>query len=1075
MHDPSDAIVVAAVVTLTATDTGITVQTTTNSDGNYLFAQQKPGTYSVSVSAAGFSTSTISDITLQIGERPRVDFRLKVGAVAEQVHVSAGAAPLLEPETSSMGQVVPSAAIQALPLQNRNYVDLMTISAGVAPIGSGNSPASSWTGIGAAGQGAVTASIAGGRESDESFLVDGIETRNARFGSANLRPSFDAIQEVNVQTNNFSAENGRSGGLVNTTLKSGTSTFHGDAFDFVRNDIFNANDYFLKLNHRPRNPVRYNDFGGSIGGPVFKKNFFFFNYEGIRNPKTLTLTGTNPSAAQSAGNLEDNSEGTAFVPMSDPRCQSGGAFFITAKNSPSAHCVTVMNPSTGTPFANNTIPTINSVSQKWIAGNFLPAANIQNPIINSATLFPTANYSVVGKGYANWDQYNVRLDETITPKDQLWGSYTHDNRPTLQPGLEPVSGTSWPLTDSLVAITETHLFSSDVVNEARFGYNSGKTYNVGQGSLGTNYAASFGFANTSNNPFDFGVPDASFSNSVFNSIGSPAESIGALDKDYQAVDNLSFVRGRHNIKLGVDFIHESFNQITDFSGVPSFGFSGNYTGLSFADFLLGDAFTASTAVGNSAQYLTSYYIAEFIQDDWHVSQNLTFNLGLRYEYTSSATDANKREGWFNPTIAQIQYADLGQVANGILNPDHRNFAPRVGFAYSAPHGFVIRGGGGIFYATDNWNELQFLVNFPRYYSTQSLGNNTTTPVSLNGLFPPPGASGGDNFPFTLNKYSRTPYVEQWNFDVQHTFADSWLLDVGYIGDTGVKLPQRRNEDWATFDPTGLVPLSQRDLYPAFTGILEGYNGGWSNYNGLAVRAEKRFSNGIYFLGSYTYSHEIDLGNTDDFSIASNPAYRYLDKGNGDYDVRHRAVISYSYQLPFGSGKKFLGGASRAANALVGGWQLGGITTFSSGQYSTATLPGSWINMGPFSTAIAQRIGNPYARNSSLPIYDDYFNVNAFAYPGCPGPTACTTTTGHIEGNAGRHTLQQPGINNWDMSLQKSFAITERLNAEVRAEAYDVWNHPQFGNASTSVGPNFGVISSLREQPRSFQFSFKARF
>ncbi len=359
------AVVPGAKVTLTATGTGINAVATTDGDGNYLFAQLKPGSYSVAVSKEGFAVSSVSNIDLRIGERPRVDVVMKVGAISEKVEVSAGGAPQLETETSSMGQVVENKVIQDLPILNRNFLELMTISAGVAPIGTGTSPASDWTG---AGHNEVTASVAGGRESNESFLVNGIESRNARFGSANLRVSFDAVQEMEVKTNNFSSEYGRSGGVVSMTLKSGANAFHGDVFEYFRNDDMNANGFFHNLNHLQRDRIRYNNYGGSFGGPVrfphlyngTNKTFFFFNYEGFRQPTVQSFQARVPTAAQLQGNLADDSGGAGIFPKSDPFCATHPT--NTAK------CADIVDPTTGLKFPGNVIPSnrLNPVSQKWI-------------------------------------------------------------------------------------------------------------------------------------------------------------------------------------------------------------------------------------------------------------------------------------------------------------------------------------------------------------------------------------------------------------------------------------------------------------------------------------------------------------------------------------------------------------------------------------------------------------------------------------------------------------------------------------------------------------------------------------
>lgn len=1074
VKDTSGAVVPQAKVTLTATDTGIKFEATSNASGDYLFAQLKPGRYAVEASKEGFETATVSDIELLVGQRPRVDVTLRVGTTTQTVEVSAGGVVQLETQTSSMNQITQETAVENLPIVNRNFIGLVALSAGVAPIGQANSPASYWTG---AGQGNVTTSVAGGRESDESFIVDGIESRNARFGSANLRPSLDAIQEINVQTSDFSAEYGRSAAVINTTLKSGSNSLHGDVYDYLQNNSLNANDFFSNLDGLRTGRVRYNDFGATIGGPVVlphiyngrDKTFFFFSYEGLRNPTQSNYQALDPSPAQLAGNLADNSSGTGFFPTNSAYCLSDPS---------SPHCVNVMNPATGQPFPGNVIPTsmLNPISQKWLP--YWPGPNISNPPIPSAGAFPAFNYAVAAKGYVNSDQYNARVDEALTSHDQLWGAYSHDNRPTVAPGALPYTGNSWPLTDTLLTITETHIFSPSVVNEARFGYNAGKTYLVGLGALTTNFAQQFGFTNTSGNPFDFGVPDLGVSD--FSDPGSAGESIGALDKDYQWVDNLSIVHGNHNVKLGINYIHEKFYQITDFSGVPGVSFTGLFSGNSLGDFLLGDPLNATASVGDSSQNLVSNFYAGFLQDNWRVRPNLTLNLGVRYEYGQTPFDTSSKTGWFDPSTQLVEYSRSGAVRNGIVDPDWNNVAPRVGFAYSPSFSknTVVRGAFGVFYATDNWNELQFEVVLPDYYSTQTLNSDPTKPtLAMSSLFPVATLGGGTSVPFSLDKRSRTPYVQQWDFDIQHTFAHNMFLDVGYIGDTGQKLPQRRNEDAPTFDPTGTIPIANRVPYPAYSWILLDYNGGWSSYNGLATRFTKRFGSGMFLNVAYTWSHTLDLGNTDDFS-ASQCCFKTLDKGNGDYDVRHRLVLSYVYDLPFGKGKRYLSGVSGAVNELVGGWQVSGVTTFSTGQYESPTLPADWQVQGAFSTSRPSKVGPAYATNQT---HAEWFNIDSFVYPGCPvgdlAPTAANCPNGiHLQGTAARNSLEEPGINNWDISAFKFIPINERFQAQLRCEFYNAWNHTQFAapNASLSAG-QFGVIGGVLEPPRVIQVAFKLLF
>jgi hypothetical protein len=1071
VQDPTGAVVPAARVVLTAVDTGIKFEAASDGDGNYLFAQLKPGRYSVEASKEGFRRATVSDIELLVGQRPRVDITLQVGAVTQSIEVSAGGVQQLETQTSSMNQITQVTAVENLPIINRNFMGLVSLSAGVAPIGQGNSPASSWTG---AGSGNVTASVAGGRESDESFIVDGIESRNARFGSANLRISLDAVQEVNVQTSNFSAEYGRSAAVINTTLRSGTNSWHGDAYDYLQNNILNSNNFFSNLDGLPKDRVRYNDFGVTIGGPVRlphyngrDKTFFFFSYEGLRNPTVGNYQALDPSPAQLAGNLADNSYGTGFFPTTSSYCQS-------LKSSP--HCVDIINPATGVAFPGNVItPTtlLDPISQKWLP--YWPAPNLANAPIPAPGAFPVYNYAVTKRGYVNSNQYNVRGDHTLTSHDQLWGAFTHDNRPTFVPAALPLSGSSWPLSDSLLTITETHTFSPNVVNEARFGYNKGKTYLVGEGALTQNYAAQFGFTNTSGNPFDFGVPDIGVAD--FSSPGSPGESIGALDQDYQWVNNLSIAHGHHNLKLGINYIHEKFYQITDFSGIPYFSFGALFSGNSLADFLLGDPQSATASVGDSSQDLRSNFYAGFLQDDWRVRPSLTLNLGVRYEYGQTPFDTSSKTGWFDPSTQQVEYSRSGAVRNGIVDPDWNNVAPRVGFAYSPSFAknTVVRGAYGVFYATDNWNELQFLVIQPDFFKTQTLNSAPKKPtLSLEHLFPAGTLGGGTTVPFSVDKRNRTPYVQQWDFDIQHTFSHDLFLDVGYIGNVGQKLPQRRNQDNPSFDPTGTIPIAQRVPYPQFSWILLTYNGGWSSYNGLAARLEKRFGSGMFLKASYTYSHALDLGNTDDFSF-SQCCFKTLDKGNGDYDVRHRFVLSYVYDLPFGRGKRYLSRASGAADKLVGGWQVSGVTTFSTGQWTTASLPVDWQVFGAFAGSLPNKVGPAYPAHRT---HSNWYDINSFVYPGCPVGDFSPNTTNcpnadHVQGNAGRHQLEVPGINNWDLSVFKHVPITERLNTEFRAEFYNVWNHTQFGAPYSGLSPgSFGVIGGVLEPPRVIQLALK---
>jgi len=1054
VSDPNGAAVAGAALVLTNTQENTTLAGRSGAAGNYVFTQLKPGSYSLEIKAPGFQAQHLNDITIQLAQRAAVAATLTLGTVSETVDVSAAAETLLNAESATQGQVLQQQTIENLPLNGRNFIQLAQLSSGVTPVGTGTSPASTWT-----GRSDQTISIAGLRESNTSYLVNGIETRNARFGNAGIRPDPDAIQEFNVQRGFFTPDFGGSAGIVNTSIRSGTNSLHLTAFELVRNKDFDANNYFANAaGQKSPPPFSQNQFGATAAGPVVipklydgrNKLFFMFNYEGFRQREGLNLNGLYPSAAQFAGNLADNSAGTGLFPTSSPFCQSNPA---------SQHCVDVIDPNSGLPFTNNQIPAsrLSPVAQKAI-----PFAPVPNVAVNSSALnFPTFNTFLSPKQINDFDQYNVRIDYQLSSKDQIYGSYSNADEPLYVPAIQFLGGTNNPLKDQLWTATWVRTISPSIVNEFRFGHNDTSTYKLEEGADGPNYAAdTFGLKNTSPNPFDFGIP--SFGITGFGSIGSFSEAIGADEENYQFVDNLSATRGNHNFKIGFQIMHLKYFQITDFGGVPSFGFSGQFTGLTngLADFLLGTPYTATTSIGDSSQNMVSNYYGGYLADNWRILPRLTLNLGLRYEFQPYPREINGRAEFFDFATGNPVIAGHG-VRPEIVDPDYNNFAPRLGLAYQLNKNTVIRAGAGIYYSTDNANELQFEIVGAPFYSSQTITATTPT-ISLGNLFPSAGVGAAFN-PFTLNIHNRTPYVSQWTFDVQHTFGSNNFVEVGYTGSTAQKLPQRSNPDSGTIDPTDTIPLAQRQPYPQYNGfILFSDNRGWASYQALTARYERRFRSGLYLLGAYTYQKALDLGNSDDFSMISTE-FKKWDRGHSDYDVPHRFVLSYSYELPFGRGKALLPNANRLVTALVGGWQLNGITTLSAGQYHTITTAQFWPNISPtFNTSVPNVVGDPTAGQNPR---GAYFNEAAFAYPDQP-----------VEGNAGRNQFQVPGIANWDMSLFKNTHITERLAAQLRFETFNVFNHTQFGVPNMTWGtPTFGSITSTLIDGRRLQLGMRVTF
>ena len=1070
--DNSGAVIPKASLTLTEVNTGQVTAHESDTSGLATFSSLKPGGYKLVAKVLGFRTTQLDNITVVIGQRASLDVHMSVGVIDSMVTVSASEQALLNSESAAVGQAIGKVAIQTLPLNGRNFLQLTQLTTGATPIGSGNSPATYWT-----GRSDTTVSFAGLRESDTSYLVNGIETRNARFGNTGLRPSVDAIQEFRVQRTTFGAEFGHSASIVNTDLLGGANQYHLVVFELNRNTDYAANSYFNKQQNIPRNVLNQNNFGTTFSGPVsipklyngHDKTFFMFNFEGFRLTQANSDQSIYPSAAQLAGNLADDSTGTGLYPKSSTFC---------LQNPASQKCVDIYNPLTNTPFPGNVIPAgqLDPIAQKAIA--FIPRPNIA--VASGLATLPPYNTVVTPRTSQTYNQYNARIDQKLTERDSFYATWSNSNDNIYNPAINPLGGVNVPINDHLWTATYTHIFSDKLLNEFRFGVNDSATFRNAESAYGPNYAGDlFGLAYAnSGDPATFGVPN--FGVAGIGPIGSVDEVIGADDKNYQVSDNLTLTRGKVTYLAGLQYIHEGFKQITDFGSNPNIVYNQGYstaptgsnagrnTGVGLGDFLLGQPAQITAAGGDSTQYLHTAYYGLYTQNNWKVRPTLTLNLGLRYEYAGPPIESRDRSQFFNVTTGQFAYAGTS-IRRSIVKPDRNNVAPRVGFTWRPTflHETVFRGGVGTYYGTDNFNEEQFKNQGSPFYTSRSNTVSSTTPVSITDpftntstAFPPANANI-----FTLDQNNRTSYINQWGFDIQRSFASDFLAELEYAGSSGQKLAQRYNANIGalsptptTGDPNAQVPLAQRIPYPQYGFILVSSNYGRSNYNAFTAKLEKRFTHGYSFLVAYTYSKAIDIGITDDFSALSRDFFRY-DRGVTDYDVPHRFVASYSYHLPFGRGQQFLNNAPLLLNYLVGGWQFNGITTFSAGQYSTPTIPEN-LNIGAFSTSRPNLVGNPKAgRTVPRPgstTANQYFNPAAFALPnfGVPGST-------------GRNSLEQPGFDNSDFSLFKGFNITERAKFQLRLEAFNAFNRVNFGAANTGFGETTAQNGSAVLAPSNF--------
>ena len=792
-----------------------------------------------------------------------------------------------------------------------------------------------------------------------------------------------------------------------------------------------------------------------MGGPLRKnKLFYFFNYEGLRSRKSSTLGAIVPTVAQLNGDL------------------SGLA---SAKRDPASGQPAILDPSTGQPFPNNRIPaqSLSSAISKFLKYIPQPNANIGGQNL------------VLTRSRSNDDnQLTGRLDANLRASDTISGRYIWYDSDLFQPGIAPLYGTILPYRGQTVSVQETHLFSPSLLNVFRAGYNRSIAL-TGWERTPNSIAAELGLKNLNQGPLEFGLP--TFVVAGYATLGAPLFAGGNLDNIYQISDEVNWNHGRHNVALGMDLRQTQFQLQAGASPTGFFTFDGRYSGNAVADFLLGTIAAATTQPGISVTNSRSNAYNFFVQDDFKISSRLTLNLGLRYEYEQPFYEINGKEGYFDTNQQKLitrvasNYSSLQLPASkiaydpslrrGIYEPDYNNWAPRVGFAYRATDSTALRGGYGVFYSKTQANELNGKLNNPPVVLSISLTGALNTPNLLidRDAFPPASqVQLGTLSPYSINPKDRTPYFQQWNLVVQRRLGGSIVAEAGYIGSHGLHLADRVNINQAVPppNPANPTPLASRRPFPDWGDILSFNYGEQSSYNGLQTRLEKRFSGGLSFMAGYTWSHSIDTSSRGAGAASWHQDVRNLhgDRSSSDFDVRHHFVLSYTYELPFGKGRRLFGNAGSAWDKLAGGWGINGITTLLTGNYETVRVVGDRANTG----------GAPYQRgNISAGCADNgnltrsnrnverYFNTDCFSI----------TPLGTF-GTSGRNIVQTPGLNNWDIGVVKNTTITERTRLEFRTEFFNAWNHAQFAVPNMSVqSPLFGKIRNARD-PRLIQFAMK---
>ncbi|MEO7146096.1 MAG: TonB-dependent receptor, partial [Bryobacteraceae bacterium] len=930
-----------------------------------------------------------------------------------------------------LGQVIDSHQTVELPLNGRNFMQLANISSGVVPAYNGRSA----TITNQSGRSDLAVHVSGGRGDANSYLIDGVETRSTWFNSPSVLLSVDAIREFKIEKNGFSAEYGQGSGIVSLVSKSGSNELHGTAYEFLRNSDLDAANYFDNYFSNQKAPFKQNQYGVTAGGAIVKNKLFFFgNWESLRSRKSNTLHALVPTPAQLAGDL------TGLT-------STKGA---------------ILDPSSGLPFPGNRIPAnrISSVTKNFI--QYTPVPNVNVPGTNFVTAKSTNRDDL---------QYGIRIDYQISASDSLFGRYTNFDSTLYQPGIGVLAGNNFPYGGQNAVIQETHIFSPRLLNVINVAYNRSNVFNSWENTP-TSIANAIGIK-IHQTSAEYGLPGVGVSGGFYVGGGAGINQ-GGLDSLPQFNDTLSWVRDRQTFKFGADIRFSRFDERLGLSNNGSFTFDGRYTGSSVADFLLGDTAAMTAQIGLGVGHWRSKSLNFFVTDDVKVTPKLTLNLGLRYEYDQPFYDRDHHEGYFDTSLgafvvgisqaeSPIKVNIPGIVYNpnlrpGIWYPDYNNFGPRAGFAYQLTNNTVIRGGYGLFYAKTQGNELQFKINAPPLVFAASLTGSPTTP-NLNwdrDAFPDPSAP---NFPvttlspFSVDPRDRTPYIQEWNFGVQHSFSNGWLAEASYAGNKGTKLDERVNINQAYLpDPAAITPIVTRRPFPSFGDILSSNLQENSDYDALQTRLEKRFDNGFSILAGYTYSHAIDTASRGSGgSWHQNAHLLRQDRGDSDFDVRHRFTASYIYELPFGHGKRFFGKAKGFADKLAGGWGINGISTFMTGNYFSVTVPGDRANVGgfPFQRANRSCDGNLSGGDRTI---NRYFDTSCFSL----------TPLGTF-GNGGRNIVEIPGLNNWDISVVKGTPLTERIATQLRFEFFNIFNHAQFNQPDLTTGDVlFGAIRSARD-------------
>jgi hypothetical protein len=1034
-------------------DTGQTRQTTSGVTGDYSIPNLPIGTYRITASAPGFKKILIPSIELQVNQEARVDLTMEVGALSEEVTVSEQA-PLLETDSTSIGQVVENRSIEGIALNGRQFWQLVSLTPGASYTPGGDRTRTGGSSIRSS---AVNVQINGTGFIYNGWLLDGTDITEYEQGGTNVQPNVDALQEFKVLSANMPAEYGHTPNFVSAMMKSGTNELHGTLFEFLRNDKVDARNFFAAT----KNALRRNQYGGTVGGPVRKKKVFFFaDMERSNQRQAQVFNDTLPTAAMRTGNFAGQKT------ITDPL--NGGSA-----------------------FPGNIIPSNRISSQATFFLNYMPS--------QSQGLFNAPQSLDISKG-------DIKMDVQVSEKDHLMGRYSIQDNLERDPNQYPTLGIQDLHSRAQnVTFTWTRVFSPKWLNELRFGYYR-DYFLFGAVLPGTDFDKEAGITGYEETDLSPSFPLINLSGYTgFSGSGSNNLPKSNRIRTFEYANSVSYILGKHQLKFGAQLYHQTHTFFNGQSEEGSFSFTTQYTGNAFGDFLLGYPASVFRAYPLALYGNNGSELALFAQDTYRLSRNLTLNLGLRYA----------RNPFFNGTQGQTSAIDYatgkvivpmvkGKLIDPVVQPEAPlllplfsdrlegtdqlglpqsirktgpgQWLPRFGFAYRPNDRVVIRGAYGIFDVFLDTNITLQWAKVPPFETTQTINNTTPAPTfdwanpfqgqPLVAANPSPGRPC--SFGPTLNScsqpniYAGLPdaqqtYMQQWNLAVQTQLMKDLSLDVAYVGN-------KTTHEWLISVPDnvpapGAGTIQTRRPYPQWGQFFLGESNGNATYNALQVKLEKRFASGYQMLLSYTFSKCLDEGTNQ----SAPPTVSFLKTNHAvcDYDSPNNLTVSSVYDLPLGKGAHLLANSNRLANGILGGWQVAGVFMARTGLPFTPTISADQANTG-IGGQRPNVLGESFVSNPSPMLW---FNPAAFAIP-----------TKYTYGNGGRNILRADGLVELDLTLEKTFPITESKRLQFRAEAFNITNTPTFLAPNATIGSSSaGIITGTLNAGRVLQGALKFYF